>query len=276
MNNKTAVLIQAHKESEYIKQLALQNSDVNFYLHFDAKSNIKVDDYSIIPNILVLSERVNVKWGGFSQVEATLLLLKKAFENPHNTFFHLISGEDCVLKPFYEISQKISITTPEIYIDLRYSLKHRHRTRFWAIHANTVWQRSFLGKVLTKFNVLLDKILPISQVDDILYSTYGSQWFSINRLALEMLLLYTSKQEVAFFFKRLVPDEHFFQYILERFNLKQYNQSDNRRFIDLPDNKNHPRYIELDELKELAKQDYWMARKVKENTLLTFLRGQND
>lgn len=276
MNNKTAVLIQAHKESEYIKQLALQNSDVNFYLHFDAKSNIKVGDYSIIPNILVLSERVNVKWGGFSQVEATLLLLKKAFENPHNTFFHLISGEDCVLKPFYEISKRINITTPEIYIDLRYSLKHRHRTRFWAIHANTVWQRSFLGKVLTKVNVLLDKILPISQSNELFYSVYGSSWFSINRLGLELLLKQIDSNIICFFEKKLCPDEHFFQYILERFNLKQYNQCDNRRFIDLPDNKNHPRYIELDELKELAKQDYWMARKVKENTLLTFLRGQND
>ena len=276
MNNKTAVLIQAHKESEYIKQLALQNSDVNFYLHFDAKSNIKVEDYSIIPNILVLSERINVKWGGFSQVEATLLLLKKAFENPHNTFFHLISGEDCVLKPFYKISKRMCITTPEIYIDLRYSLKHRHRTRFWAIHANTVWQRSFWGKVLTKVNVLLDKILPLPQTDRLLYSVYGSSWFSINRLGLELLLKQIDSNTICFFEKKLCPDEHFFQYILERFNLKQYNQYDNKRFIDLPDNQNHPRYIELDELKELAKQDYWMARKVKENTLLTFLRGQND
>lgn len=274
---KTAILVQLHKDSEYVKELAKIYPNVNFYLHFDAKSHIDLVAYSTFPNVFVIENRVNVRWGGFSQVKTTLSLLDMAFKDPNNFFFHLISGEDCILKPLDKIAAQMSKEQPEIYIDFRYSLKHRHRSRFFAPHADTSWQRSFIGKVLTKINVLLDKVIPISEENNQRYSIYGSQWFSINRLALEKVLSVTASSDcIEYFSKRLVPDEHFFQYVLENFQLKQHSKGSNKRFIDLPDDRNHPRYIELPELLELSNQGYWMARKVEQSVLLAFLRGKND
>lgn len=275
---KTAILVQLHKESEYLKELAILYPNVNFYLHFDVKSHIDLATYRAFPNIFLIENRVNVRWGGFSQVQATLLLLNAAFVEPDNFFFHLISGEDCILKSLDEIASEISKDVPEFYMDLRYSLKHRHRSRFFAIHSNTVWQRSIVGKILTKINVLLDKILPISKEKSQILSVYGSSWFSMNRLALDIFLKEISiNKNISYFFrKRLCPDEHYFQYIAERFDLNKYRQSNNRRFIDLPDNRNHPRYIDLEELVTLSKTEYWMARKVEQKNLLEFLRGKND
>lgn len=269
----TAILVQAHKECRYIKKIAELNPNVNFYIHFDYKSKVDINSY-VGNNIVILSNRINVRWGGISQVHATINLFKEALNNNENNIFHLISGEDLFLKSFEEISSEITQNKPEIYMDFRYSIKHRYRIRFRAIHSDTVWQRTVIGKILTKINVLLDKIIPISKSHSKLVSVYGSQWFSFNRFGLEKMLNALSDEDLSFFRKKLCPDEHIFQYIIEKNNLHSYLVKNNKRYIDLAENKNHPRYIELPELKQLSKSSYWITRKVRPDTAVEFIRSK--
>lgn len=56
--NKNCVLVQAHKSMPYIFKLAKLNPNVNFYIHFDKKSDINI--ISGTENIIILSDRVNV------------------------------------------------------------------------------------------------------------------------------------------------------------------------------------------------------------------------
>lgn len=73
---KIAILIQCHKNPEQINQLidVLSHPDIDVIIHVDKKSaitnkiNSKGKSVSFVPD----KKRVDVRWGTFSQVKATL------------------------------------------------------------------------------------------------------------------------------------------------------------------------------------------------------------
>ncbi|MBD3727409.1 MAG: core-2/I-branching enzyme, partial [Moraxella osloensis] len=104
---KHALLIQAHQDISYFIKLAKIQPNANFYVHVDAKSDYFPDaETAQLANIVLLSDRVSVRWGGFSQIKATLKLFERAFANEDNAYFHLVSGEDVVLQPFEVIEKQ--------------------------------------------------------------------------------------------------------------------------------------------------------------------------
>lgn len=103
--NKHAYLIIAHNEFEILKQLIAALDDIrnDIYIHFDAKCknlpNLECNEASLY----ILRDRIDVRWGDYSQIETEMLL----FEHAHNMqiktgvyyqYYHLISGVDIPLK----------------------------------------------------------------------------------------------------------------------------------------------------------------------------------
>lgn len=103
--NKHAYLIIAHNEFEILKHLIAALDDIrnDIYIHFDAKCknlpNLECNEASLY----ILRDRIDVRWGDYSQIETEMLL----FEHAHNMqiktgvyyqYYHLISGVDIPLK----------------------------------------------------------------------------------------------------------------------------------------------------------------------------------
>lgn len=264
MIKKHCVLVQAHKPVLYILELASHNPNVNFYIHFDKKSNIDLSMYNC-KNINLLKERVNVKWGGVSQIIATLKLFSTAIKNKENHYFHLISGECVFIKSFKEINMVDGI--PQFFIDLRFSQQMRYRSRFNSIFADTKWQRSFVGKINTKLNKILDFFI---QSKEEIYCYFGSQWFSTNRIGLEMLLSRLSFKDIQFFSKKLCPDEHFFQVLIKKNDLDNFIY-DNHRYLCFIDGNSNPEYLSYNNLLKLKNSDFWIARKVNQDVAVKYL-----
>ena len=79
---KHCLLIQAHKDVGYFLEFARLNEQANVYIHIDKKStDIPTPVYK---NVFIVKNPINVYWGGWSQVEATLLLSKTALLNKEN------------------------------------------------------------------------------------------------------------------------------------------------------------------------------------------------
>ncbi|WP_304506122.1 beta-1,6-N-acetylglucosaminyltransferase [Acinetobacter baumannii] len=96
--------------------------------------------------------RVDVKWGGFSQVQATLNLLSFVFHNSDSEFFHVVSGEDVILSTNKNLSETLTWSNSNIFMELTDSPRHRYRVRFFfAPHVETRWQRKLVGKLFTFF-----------------------------------------------------------------------------------------------------------------------------
>jgi hypothetical protein len=101
---KLSYLILAHTDPPQLSRLikALDGEDVSFYIHIDRKSSLETFTSVIkpAPNVHFLQQRVPVMWGGFSVVEATLLLIRAALAaGPAFDYAILLSGLDYPIKP---------------------------------------------------------------------------------------------------------------------------------------------------------------------------------
>ncbi|ONG40964.1 core-2/I-branching enzyme [Enhydrobacter sp. H5] len=268
---KHALLIQAHQDISYFIKLAKIQPNVNFYVHIDAKSDYFPDaETAQLANVFLLKDRITVRWGGFSQIEATLKLFEPAFANKDNAYFHLLSGEDVVLQPFEVIEkqwqQRFDFQT---MMTCERAPQYAYRFIMDSPHADSDWQRQLTGKIITKLQQGVAKVKPYHSP---IY--FGSQWFSVTREDWEKIVPFIDEYS-DFFRHKLVPDEHFFQTLITEKLTNQIRLSnDNRRQIIFDKNVNNgnsPIYLDLLKLERAKFDGYWFARKVKKDVALTWL-----
>lgn len=265
MNHKICMLILAHKSLKSNFLLFENYSHVNFYIHFDLKSNLEEMrlECAHLKNVFFVDKRFDIKWAGFSMVQATLSLFNYALNHDEkNIFFHLISGDDVALM----LSDALSWNDDRIYMECFNSSAHRYRMRFNLPHADTKYQRSFFGKMLTQCCKILDRIIPTNQI-----FYFGSQWFSIRRFELEIILNSVTESDLIFFKKKLCPDEHFFQYLIKKNDLiSNISSQGNKRFIVFDNNfqrGSSPIFLNRTRLDHAEKHGYWFARKVQQSIM---------
>lgn len=268
---KHALLIQAHQDISYFIKLAKIQPNVNFYVHMDAKSDYFPDAKTAqLANVFLLKDRITVRWGGFSQIEATLKLFETAFANKDNAYFHLLSGEDVVLQPFEVIEKQWQQRFDfQAMMSCEMAPQYAYRFIMDSPHADSDWQRQLTGKIITKLQQGVAKVKPYHSS---IY--FGSQWFSVTRQDWEKIVPFTHEYS-DFFRHKLVPDEHFFQTLIAEKLTNQIRLSnDNRRQIIFDKNVNNgnsPIYLDLLKLERAKFDGYWFARKVKKDVALTWL-----
>lgn len=260
----------AHKDIKYIIEYAKKNVDENFYIHFDLKMEKSRYMEGKSENIFFIHDRVDVKWAGFSMVIATLNLFNFALNHSkYNEYFHLISGDDVILR------DKAIWGDNQIFMECHNSVDHRYRVRFDTPHADTKGQRSIFGKFLTQFYKRIDKLF---QTKEVYY--FGSQWFSIRRNELEVLMKSITNDDLNFFRKKLCPDEHFFQYLVVKNKmLDKVSDCGNKRLIKFDLDFQHgssPIFLNVEQLINAQKQNYWFARKVEAEEMKKFYMNSNE
>ena len=104
---KHAYLIMAHNDFGILEKLLklLDDPRNDIYLHIDKK--VKKFNFANFQKLLTKSklyfvDRLDVRWGDFSQVQCELKLLKAAIGGEYQ-YYHLLSGVDLPLKSNDEI-----------------------------------------------------------------------------------------------------------------------------------------------------------------------------
>src|SRR5207249_4162364 len=98
---KIAYLVLAHANPRHLERAikALQSESCAFFVHIDRKSDIRPFSSIRSDQVFVVEQRVPVYWGQFSQIEATLILLRRAIQHRDDfQYFTLISGADYPLR----------------------------------------------------------------------------------------------------------------------------------------------------------------------------------
>ena len=123
---KAAILILAHDRPAHLARLvkALSSDWTRVFIHIDGRVDIApfqdriADDATVA--FLQGKDRIEVNWGGFSQVEATLRLLHASL-NCGERFdrFCLLSGSDFPIKSLHDIRDGFSSEKEFIRIDRR-------------------------------------------------------------------------------------------------------------------------------------------------------------
>lgn len=81
------------------------------FVHIDRKSDIR-PFAGLRRQAVFLSDRVQVNWGGLSQVDAAVLLLRAALRDPAVTHFYLMSGQCYPVKTDDQVRQRIASFPP--------------------------------------------------------------------------------------------------------------------------------------------------------------------
>ncbi|MUH59883.1 beta-1,6-N-acetylglucosaminyltransferase [Bifidobacterium canis] len=101
--SKHAYLIMAHSSFSELQYLLSMIDDArnDIFLHIDKKTNnVPMNELtnSVHHSRLFFTPRLNVVWGGSSQIDCEMLLFSEAARVSHYDYYHLISGVDVPVK----------------------------------------------------------------------------------------------------------------------------------------------------------------------------------
>lgn len=274
---KHAYLIMAHKQPELLKKLIklLDNEKHDFFVHIDKKSNINIEDLKkcVSKSNIQFINRISVNWGGYSQIQCEINLLKNALNDKYS-YYHLLSGFDLPLKSsdfiydFFENSgnkEFLSFESNHISKEIiqRISLYHFFQEK--------INRNNYLFFGLEKLSVGIQKFLKINRIKDLnLKIQKGANWFDITHEFAEYIL--SKEEEIKLTYKySFCADEIFLQTLLVNSNFKNnlyHKEFDDdlhsiMRYIDWQ--RGNPYIFKDKDFKELIQSDYLFARKFDES-----------
>lgn len=269
--NKHAYLIIAHKNDftfhTLIKSLDSEFNDL--YIHMDAKvkkyGEHKIEMLARKSNI-IHTQRTNVQWGGYSQINAEIILFEEAVSSSESySFFHLISGEDLPIKPVNEIHSFFENNNGKNFLDFENNkFEYGSRVKYFYFFQD-ILGRKRIGTLLNWISQKIQEIININRNKNINFQK-GTNWVSINRELVEFILENKNWIEKTFKYT-LCADELFIHTLVfnSKFKDTLYQGGFNNdfksimRFIDW--NRGKP-YIFLSEnFDELINSPYLFARK---------------
>lgn len=252
-----AYLILAHHQPEHFFDLVsqLNHEEVCFFVHIDKKSDqaLFLSKVQKLKNIHFVQTRINVIWGGFSMVEATLKLMQLALNSPYNfKYFVLRSGvcypiksNDYIIQ-FFQNSHQDYIDAREIneqYQKYKYLFEQLYLSIAIFISPQRKWQeytaychqykpivRSHYwnfyrlidckAKVLYLLNSCLNIILPSKKIPKSIKKFYhGSQWWYLRQETVTLLVQFLTdkknKNVIRFYKFSECSDERVFQTVLK-------------------------------------------------------------
>jgi len=261
---KIAHLILAHNQPHQLARLIdrLSHEDAYFFVHIDAKTDMEHFKFlTLNERVFLISDRVKVRWGAYSIVQATINGFKAIVNSGKQIdYVNLLSGADYPIK-----------TTAEIHL----FLKERAEKNFMAFESvHEQWHEAisrlttyhltnyeFPGKYFVQ--KWLNKLAPPRKMPGNLIPVGRSQWLTINSEAVKFILEYIEKHpEVTRFFKLTwAPDEIIFQTILYNSPFKNSMVNNNLRYIDWSEGKPSPKTLVEEDFIKLIKSDALFARK---------------
>jgi len=269
-----AYLIMAHNNFQVLDKLIslLDDPRNDIYVHLDKKAkNIHEKEFKTKNSGLYFIKRINVYWGGFSQIRCELLLLKTAYTKNYD-YYHLISGVDLPLKRqdyihnfFYQNKGKEFVH----FDQYQYDNSNNEKIMFYHFFQNApnLKIQNYIRIKLLKFQKLIG-INRIKSVDTEFQK--GANWFSITDNFAGYILSKEKWIKKVFKFTRCA-DEIFIQTLawnsVYRENL--YNKEFNNnlscmRYIDW--SRGNPYIWRNKDYDELINSDYLFARKFDYNT----------
>lgn len=271
---KHAYLIMAHAQPELLKRLLclLDDERNDIYLHIDKKTeDFPVDEMknAVKKAGLVFTERTDVRWGSYSQINCEMVLLKEAVKTEH-AYYHLLSGADLPIKTQseihaffekYEGMEFVDEDLPKINETALARVKYAHH--FYG-KAGSI--RDILGALETK----LQRILGVDRTKkegNVIFQK-GRNWFSITH-GLAKLVVEKEVWIRKVFEKSVCGDELFLQTIarnsefaLEICNPNTHPEIPDTRYIDWErGSNNNPYTFREQDFEELKESQSLFARK---------------
>ena len=264
-----AFIILAHHRLDVLYDVLSRIDDPanDIYVHIDVKCKDfdveRLRNICVHSEVCVIPERLDVKWGDISQVEAEITGFKWALKGRACDYYHLISGEDYPLvsqSRFHDFFRGKNTSYIEYDYDLTFEQYHRYS--LYALPEKL--RKPFIQKVWNKMQIIagVDRLKKMKKAKK--KPAYGSNWCSLTYEAVNFLI--SSQAEI----RRIVahttcPDEFYKQTILLNGGLPIVN--DNLRYIDWSACLPNPKTLGLEDFDKLKNSGKFFARKITDDRL---------
>jgi hypothetical protein len=272
---KHAYLIIAHNEFEVLQKLllALDDERNDIYVHIDKKVKLIPNLYTNKSNLIVLDNRVDVRWGHISQIEAEYLLFEEAFKSEQNySRFHLISGTHLPLKSQDKIHSFFDKQAEKEILSFLYTNSYEVNMKLGRYHFflrhyrfGTEIQRR-LSQLLWHILLQLQYMLHIQKKNIPNATIKANNWVSLTRGAVGYII--SQKDIILRTFRRsFCGDEYFVPYLLVNSgNGFKIINSDILLYNDFQTDSN-PRILTGNDYDFLVHSDYLFARKFSKSDI---------
>ena len=240
-------IILTHKSPTQLERLIsrLDDEDVKFFVHIDVKTNIEPFKYLQKENVIFLEDRVDVVWGDFSIVQATLNAMKRIVTHTTQGYTILLSGQDYPIKSKKEIKEYFSKNQGFDFINdtnIKEANWHNYRRRTVARKINfssrgkyaaifsvfdihslndfySFWYnilKFFYFSPLKNYSKLFSYLFKKRKVP---FSTQygGSAWWALRHSTVKSILAFINERKdiVDYYRECLLPDEMIFQTLIQ-------------------------------------------------------------
>lgn len=192
-----AYLIMTHGSFPILeKQLRFLDSDnADFYVHVDAKAGeIDTDRFCSLPrrSRVTFIDRIDVRWGDFSQVEGELALLKASAAAGYD-YYHLLSGVDVPIKSRAYIEQYFAERAGTNFLKFQASEISEHdlaRVKYYHPFQHMNIRSRALRKLLREASRLPQRLVGTDRTRSYPGVVFqkGTNWFSLTDEAVHLVL----------------------------------------------------------------------------------------
>ena len=211
---KHAYLILAHNEFWLLQTLisCLDDPRNDIYVHIDQKFAALPELHTTQAELKIIKKRIDIRWGGFSMVEAEFAVFEEAAKHGPYQYYHLLSGVDLPIKSQDYIHAFCDANAGKEFIG--YTLTNLtpellRRTQRWHLFPEHFGRNRSFYSVIRSACIKMQEWLHIRRNRDIPFKK-GSQWVSITEDMAQYLLAH--KDWVYRTFRNtFVPDESVMQ-----------------------------------------------------------------
>lgn len=271
---KHAYLIMAHgKFQQLIILLKLLDDRRNdIFLHIDKKVR-QFPKQEIINSVslskLYLTDRINVNWGAFSQIQCELSLLDCAVNNGEYQYLHLLSGVDLPIKSQEYIHHFFRSNKGKEFIDFDTDkTEYVERCKYYWLFRehlgrkkNLNFYRLISGALASRLVITLEKAFRINRIPNGIVIKKGANWFSITG-EFAKYVVKNKRYWEKLFRHTLCADELFIQTIVYNSPFKKNiygGENSTMRLIDW--NRGNPYVFKADDFNEIKVSPCLFARK---------------
>ena len=277
---KIAILLLCHKNIEQINRFLDLFCDKHYgiFVHIDKKSNIG-EHIHLNPNVRLLPDdkRVDVKWAGYSQIEATNNLIELAHSIGKFDYYWLCSGQDFPIKSNTDILSFFYSKPKCNYINLFCSLHNgseksthydkRNDIRYLDFLMGREWWKKILRRSYVFLTGGYNYTFPFfkRKLDDMKFY-FGSQWWCLNNDTIEWIINYHHNHPIydSYFRRVSTPDESYYHTLVMNSPYK-IERLDYLHYIEFSENEPSPRILVSADIDLLNNTSFLMARKFDSN-----------
>lgn len=251
----------------------LLSDKTNIYIHVNdlnwAEFLPLAEKYESSNNVMFI-HNVKVLWGGSTLLQSVMCMLGKALENKENTYFHLITGQDILIKPLEEFFNFFE-SNINSYISY-FALPDYNRfaggglgrfDKYYLYDILDCRKRGFRSK-LNKLCILIQEVIHLKRSKLPFKQIYGgSGWWSLQRDAAEYVYKEWFGEKL---FRRLAhtfaPDEMIVMTLLLNSDKHFPVVNDNLRFMIWEAGLSGPRNLTISDFDKLKHTNAFFARKM--------------